>query len=402
MAGPSASPNSGGSAQPTLQQQNALARSLVLNQAVNMQQSVGAGTITGTITSSNNQVNVSPRLVGLAKRFFLEIEATLTNSGTTAQLLAATEWGVANLVSQVVFTDLSNNVRINTAGWHLHALATAKRGRPYGSAQLQAGVDSAGVDFASNWAPITQGTLPTVTTTTTIRMVYEIPLSYNDQDLRGAVYLGVTNATCNLQFTVNPAFVVTSATAANRQTAGAVGAGGGTLSNVKYTVYQHYLDQLPMSKSGVVLPILDLSTNYLVLNTQLTGMVANTDFPMPYANFRDFLSTFVVFDTGAGLDVGAANGVNYFSLTAANYVNFFKLDPQMCALFSRSKIGYDFPKGCYYFDHRHRPINSSQFGNIEMNMNAGSNITTGAIVYLGYEMFALTSLVAQSGSISQT
>ena len=39
-----------------------------------------------------------------------------------------------NVLSQVQFTDLNNNVRINTAGWHLGLFDSLKYRQPYAGA----------------------------------------------------------------------------------------------------------------------------------------------------------------------------------------------------------------------------------------------------------------------------
>jgi hypothetical protein len=380
-------PNSGGNAGSALMQQNAAARSLILSQAVNMVQSIYSTTIANPGTT-NNTINISPRLVGLVKRFYVEITATFNNSGgATANL---TQFGPANILSQIIFTDLSNNVRINTAGWHAHLVASAKRQGPFAAAYT---TDSP-VGFGSNWNVIKAAATIAASGNSTLNMVYEVPLSYSDTDFRGAQWLGVTNATANLQLTVNPAPFKASGDSVLSVYSGSAG----SITSITINVYQHYLDQLPTGKNGVVLPISDISTVYLLNSTSPGGgLVANQDFPIPYANFRDFLSTMAVFDNGGTLNTGS--DVNYWSIQAANYVNLLKIDPTISAMFSRNLIGDDFPAGTYYFSHRHRPISTIQYGNMELILNA-STVNANANVLMGYESFALVNLVAQAGALA--
>ena len=171
------------------------------------------------------------------------------------------------------------------------------------------------------------------------------------------------------------------------------------VTSVVITVYQQYLDQLPMGKNGVILPILDLSTAYLINNTTVTGLVATQDLPIPYANFRNFMSTCLIYDNAGVLNIGT--DVNYFALQSANYTNIFKYDPQTSALFTREIMLDDFPKGTYYFDHRRRPISTVQYGNMSLVINP-SAVTAGASVYLGYEALALINMVTQAGSLYGT
>lgn len=382
-------PNSGGNSGMNLMQQNAAARALILAQSQNMIQSVFSTTIANPGTT-NNIINVSPRLVGLCKRFYVEITATLANTDGGTALASLTSFGPANLLSQIIYTDLSNNVRINTSGWHLHTVASAKRQGPFAAAYT---TDSP-VAFGSNWNVIKAASTVAHGASTVVNMIYEVPLSYSDTDFRGAQWLGVTNATANLQLTVNPAPFKASGDATLAVYSGAPG----NISSITINVYQHYLDQLPTGKNGIVLPISDISTVYLLNNTTASGgLVANQDFPIPYANFRDFLSTTAVFDNGGTLNTGS--DVNYWSIQAANYVNLLKIDPTLSAMFSRNLIGDDFPPGTYYFSHRHKPISTIQYGNMELILNA-STVNSNAAVLMGYESFALVNLVAQAGALA--
>src|SRR5690606_15860327 len=91
-----------------------------------------------------------------------------------------------------------------TTGWHLHALATARRAGAFGAAFTNDSPVSMGSNFEVIHAPAA------VTTEDEIRMFYEIPVCYSDNDLRGAIYANVVNAQGQLQLTVNPNLVVGS------------------------------------------------------------------------------------------------------------------------------------------------------------------------------------------------
>src|SRR5262249_53889975 len=144
-------PNSGGTTTDQLRQQNDAARRMILQSSQNMVQSVASGTVANP-GSTANVINLSPRLVGFLKRFWIEISCTITNADT-ANDLSLTQWGPANLLQQLTFWDLSNNVRVQTAGWHLYALSTAKRRRAWGSAYLNDSPVNMGNNVASMSAP---------------------------------------------------------------------------------------------------------------------------------------------------------------------------------------------------------------------------------------------------------
>ncbi len=378
------------------QEMNNYARNLVLAKAIDMWQIIDARTLVGTIPGQ--VVNVPVRNVGLIKRFVLEISGTFTRAA--AETYTKTAFGPANILSQIVFTDLSNQTRINTTGWHLHFLATARRQAAFGAAYT----NDSPVAIGSNYPVITLAS-PVAGTPGTFRMFYEVPISYGDFDLRGAVYAAVVSSTMNLQLTINPNFAVTSAqdpTLAVYQSDGAI---GGTLSNFQVKTYQNYLDQVPMTNNGPVLPLLDLSTAYLLNNTVVSGLVANQDNAIPYANFRDFLSTFAIYDNfGTASAVGT--DINTWSIQSANYTNIIQLDPFMSSLLTREIINDDFPaavgRTVYYFDHRRKPISTLQYGNMQLVANLAQVQASTSNILVGYEALAIINQVTQAGSLYNT
>ncbi len=173
-------------------------------------------------------------------------------------------------------------------------------------------------------------------------------------------------------------------------------AGAGANTSTTITVYQDYLDQIPYGAQGPILPILDLSTIYELKQTIFTSMTAGQDFPMQYSNFRDFLSTMVVYFNGTARVAGA--DINYWALQSANFTNIWKMEPSLVALRTRQLITTDYPLGVYYFGSRNKPIATTQYGNMELILNS---ITAGASAYalVAYEDFALVNTITQAGSL---
>lgn len=376
-------------------QTNMIARQMVLERSIDMWQQIAGATLVGAVPGQI--VNIPLRNVGLVKRVVIEIAGTIAQSA--AETLTRTAFGAANVLSQVVFTDLSNQTRVNTTGWHLHMLATARRQMAFGAAFT----NDSPIAIGSNFPVMT---MPTpVTTAQNFRMFYEVPLTYGDYDLRGGIFASVVNATMNLQFTFNPSFVV--ATGGNPTQAVYISSAAqtGTLSNVSYKIYQNYLDQLPMGENGPILPILDLSTAYLLNNTTVSGLVANQDNAIPYANFRDFMSTFVIYDNfGSASTVGT--DVNTWSIQSANYTNIVQYDPFMSSLLTRQIINDDFPgqtaRSSYYFDSRRKPISTVQFGNMQLIANLAQVQASTSAILVGYEAMALINQITQAGSLYNT
>lgn len=396
-----------GTSQISPQQINSMASQLIRAQAVEMQQQIFAQQFN---PATQNVINVTPRNVGLIKGFYVEVVATLTNTGTA--VIVPTDFSVANLLSQIQFTDLNNNVRIQTTGWHLELINSVKFRRPFGTALINAtGIDSP-MNYGSNWQVIadnfnyTTGLIAPAGTapggSASLRMIYWVPLAYSNNDLRGSVYANVINSTMNLQLTIN----ANPLASYGGDTLNAIGVAktnatvSGTLTNVQINVYQVYLDQLPRSaqNGAPVLPILDLSTIYELKNTAFSNLTSGTDFPIQYPNFRDFLSTVAVLSAD-GHTRATGSDINYWALQSANFTNIWKLPPEFIALKMRQIIGCDPPPGVYYFSTRNKPISTTQYGNCELILNPAGTIGSGAYVQVGWEDFALTNLLTQAGSL---
>lgn len=378
------------------QQLNLLARQAVLARAVNMSQSVFQQTV---FPPSNPVLQMNPRNVGLIKSFTIVITATLNNTGGSTATL--TDYGPSNLIKQVTYVDLNNNTRIQTDGRHLTLLASEKRRRSYGSSADVNAVATNNRSQVFNVPPASWGILqapPTIGTgaSGTVRAVFELPLAYADNDLRGAVYANVVNATQQIQITFNQ-----NAFAASGDLTSAVyGGSAGTFTSATVQIYQNYLDQLPQGKNGVILPTLDLSTVYELKQTTFSAMTPTQDFQIPYANFRDFYSVLAVFNnngtTGRTYD---GTDINYWALQSANFTNIWKFDPLTLQQRGRDVLGSDIPAGSYYISHRNAPINTTQYGNMELILNP-ITATGSAYCLIYWEDMALTNTLTQAGSLA--
>lgn len=388
---------SGGLADVNPVQLNSMQRAAVLGSSVEMIQQIFSTTM-ATVTGGNSTINIPPRNVGLIKKFIVEISGTYTSVGAAA----ATAFGLANILTNVTFTDLNNNQRINTNGPHLAILKQVKNRQTDPSSQpISTKIDDAlvaGEFVASGTAPnfpVIVYPLPS-TAALPFRAVFDVPLCYSDNDLRGGIYANVVNATMQLSLTLN----ANPSPATTDNTLSVWGTATGSLTAVTVTVYQVYLDQLPVGQQGVILPALDLSTIYELKSTTFTAIPAGQDYPIPYSNFRDFLSTLVIFNS-TGLTAGLKNGsdVNYFSLQSANFTNLFKIDPLLAAQLTREIINSDLPLGTYYFSHRKKPLSTTQYGNMQLNINAAS-VSGSPYALVGWEDFALVNSLTQAGSLA--
>lgn len=370
-------------------QLNMLQRKAVLEQGVRMKQVVFQGTFNPT---QQPVVTVIPRNVGLITRFIVECVTHVTNTDTGDATL--TDFGVLNALSNIQFTDLQNNQRHNTYGFHFGLLASAKERMPFASAQQ---LSSSQGNFGNNF-PIVQSVTPlphTTLNTADLRTTYEIPIAYSDHDLRGAIYANVVANQMSLALTINP----TPFAATGDDTYAIYKGATGVITSMDVTVYQEYIDQLPMGAQGVVLPAIDISTVYQLLFSNFTNIAVGQDFYLQYTNFRRYFSAFGVYNN-SGTVGGRSNGsdINYWAQVSANFTNIWKVDPLEQARQTRRIIGSDPPLGVYYFPTRQQPIYTLTYGNMQIDLNpkiAGAN----AYLLMMWEFVALQNTLSNAGSL---
>lgn len=372
-------------------QQNMLARQAVVGNSIKMVQQIFSQNID---ISAQNVINIGQNTIrgaGLLLGFIVEVSGGVTNGAADAAAIGP--FGTANVVRQFRFDDLSNYTRIQTSGRHLAMLNSVRQGFAYGGAYAP----NLPIDYGNNFDVFQGPASIAAAATADVRQVYYMPISYSPSDLRGAIYMGTVGATANLQIELNQSpFVAAGANPLNAVYTG--NANGNWTDNVTVTVYQVYLDQLPRLQNGqLILPLVDLDTVYDIKETTFSGMTVGQDFPMSYSNFRAFLSTLVVYDNAGVL--GDGSDVNYFSLASANFTNLFKVSPKIAALNARMAIMSDLPLGTYLFDSRETPINTINFGNMELNINPIS-ANAGCRAIVGYEAFARIGQVKAASSLA--
>ncbi len=383
-------------------QQNAIARSLITSRSIKMTQNIYSNSVN---PDNTNTLQIPIRNVGLLLGFWVDVTMNPADpGGAGANIYSLTGFGPANALKQIVLTDLNNIVRIQTSGWHMHFVNTAKKRRPFCSANT---LTNYPIAYGNNWTSAfkAQATVTSVNFGTGgLAMRYWVPAAYSDFDLRGAMYMNVVNAVAYLQLQFNPSNTAFVAAGSDPINAVYIGTGGAPASgwlagnSATVNVYQVYYDQLPVgSNNQVVLPFNDLSAIYEIKNIAYTGISANNDFPIPYSNFRDYLSTTVVWDNGGTMDTGQFT--NYWALQAANLTNIFKISANLAAIMARNEIGDDFPPGVYYFPTRDKPISTVQYGNMNLILNATGVISGSATINVGYEDFGLVNTLVGAASI---
>lgn len=371
---------------------NMAQRRQVLSQSVKRKQQIASTTFNpanGNVYTCNSIL-----AVGLILRFYVEVICTyaVLESGTTA----VTDFGAMNSLSNVQFTDLQNNQRHNCSGLQLAMTQSVKDRQPFVSALSMAQSEG---NFGANWL-LAYANAPTTSATGSTRVVYEVPVAYSDDDLRGAIYANVVSNQMNLQLTVNPnpapfagddTFAVFYGTAA-----------ASSISSVTINIYQEYLDQLPIGRTGIVLPQLDISTLYQLLYTNFANLTAGQDNYVQYTNFRRFMSLLTVYNS-TGTRGGRLTGadITFWKMVSANLTSIFQVSPYEQARIQRRILTTDPPPGTYYFPSRKQPIYTLASGNMQLDLVptvAGNN----AYLYVMWEFFAQQNTLTQAGSLNSS
>lgn len=351
---------------------------------------------------------VLPRNVGLILGFLVNVSFNVAVAGGGSPL-TLTPYGAANAFSQIRYDDLSNNTRIQTPGWHINQINTVRGGIPYLAVDALANVGGFAYPASyGSWYPSLAQAAPTIAAgaNADVAFTYFVPLAYSDQDLRGAVFCNVVNATQMLQLNLNQNAVGARSPSnwlgsvyctADAATAPA----GVTVGSFTITVWQIYYDQLPLDgQGGYLLPQLDIQTVYDIKQSSLAAPVSGQDYPIPYSNYRDFLATTVTYvnrvDTVGAFATEA--DFNYVAMRAANFTEMFHVPVRVVSTWARTTIGLDFPRGSLYIPSRAKPVATIQFGNIDIILNV-LNPQTNCFVAAAWEAFSMQNTIGQAQSL---
>ena len=371
----------------TSAQKNAAARAAILMTGVDRLQNVYSKSVT---PANQTILNIAPQNVGLVRGFLVKISGNLKTTNAGSGSATRTPFGASNLIRNISFTDINNQVRHQTQGWHLSLINSAKQPMVIGGAYAP----NIPVGYGNNYDVQTAPATIADNTSVPVQFYYYVPLSYSKVDLRGAMWAGVVNAVAQLQLEINP---TPFAAAGDAGLAVYSGHAGNWDGDVTVNVWQDYVDQIPMMDNGQpVLPQDDIQTLYQLNNTTLSALVQGQDFGVPFANFRNFLSTALVYDNGGSYNAGT--DINYFALQTANSSNIWKYGPEEASFLARSTFMADPPIGSYYFDHRSKPISTQQFGNTQITINP-SLVNANAALWAGFEYFSQASQVVFAGSL---
>ena len=389
----------------SLAQQNAMARSIVLQNSIKVIQDVREGV--GTFEPASNPVIVvKPKMTGLVLGTYYQFTFVIENTSTTANLTLNEPLGISNLISSIDFEDINGTHRITTDLLHLLILNAIRNKKPLGSKKT---LINPVIDFGNNFATVSvPSSIPynaTGNATGTVSFYVYIPFAYSDVDLRGAIYANVINASMQTSFTINPN-AISSAT--SNPPLGPAAAGGcayygatGNIQSVTVSAKQVYLTDLPafstkyglakeFNQGGYVMPYTDLNTMYQLSKISYGGTLsAGAKSQVAYAALRTYLSSLLLYNNGNELNAGT--DITEISIKGANEFEWLRSNPMFQSLLFEDIYEYDLPAGMYLVSRRSSPINTAQFGNMYIDFEP-STVNTGATLTKYDEYFGYTNL----------
>ena len=392
------------SAQQALAQNMAIRQNILAN-AVPVIQNVRSGSVTWA-NGSPTVFTVLASNVGLIRRFWLELTG-IVNGSAAATFTPTTIGGLSNLLSNVQFIDQNNRLRINTSGMHLHLAASQKRRRAFQSAlygnttPVQTDPTGLGANFVGTTATnagLNSTGVVTAGTPKAFRFIWEIPVVNSNQDLTGAIYANQTTSNNQLQFTINPNAFVFSADPFNAAfvASSALGTSLPTLTGLTWTLYQDFLDQLPVDNTGFAqLPPIDIAYAlvYQLINPGVQIQAQDNLYALPPFNVYQDLMLF--WDNYTYNTAPVGSDVNYVKVQIANTYILLQMDPYINALKTRNLMGVDFPgqigaagatSGAVYdLDFRHKPLSVNQLSSTNIVFNPSNVATAASNLQIGQE-----------------
>ena len=136
---------------------------------------------------------------------------------------------------------------------------------------------------------------------------------------------------------------------------------------------------------------------YLLTNTSFSALTSGQDFPIPFPNFRAWQSLSIIYDNAGTRTYGT--DISLFQLQTANLTNILQYDPQMQQLRARIALKDDWVPGMYMFDFRDRPINTNNYGNMQLTVRPSGTVNAGANILAGFEGIGIANQVVTAGSI---
>lgn len=328
------------------------------------------GNVTGGTLGGTTRIKLYN--VGLITRLLLRVSASLTIGTAVA---VPSDKAPFNLISSIKLTDFDNVDRINCSGFQLFSVDCVRRRTYFG--------------YNNEAAPqvFSNPTVPTAVATAALNFFIEVPLAYDEQDLRGMLLAQTAVGEAYLAITWNTALITQNdddAVYTGAATSTVVLEAGGTGINVN--TWQDFI--YPQNITAV--PPLDVATVY-----ELAGNVVSTDnlaagaeklISLP--NVRTVIGTHFTYLFNNQM---SDTDVTKWRIIA-NGNNIILDETAFCRLFEqRMWLNSDLREGAWFFVWRERPIETVLFGNVQIGFTP-ANADANSHLEICHESFYLKGL----------
>lgn len=302
-------------------------------------------TVTGTAGETNR---VKLFNVGIITKLLVHVRVNYTPGMSNAKLSPKAPW---NMIKRIQLQDYEGFDRINLTGYQLWVINSVRKRTPA---------------FLNNENTKNRNGSPVFDTATTnptdAEFIIEIPLAYNENnDLRGAILAQTGVGDLHLNITWNDTM-----SDGGNDDAVFISNTLTTVNSITATVMQDFLFPQPVANGQVALPLADLSTVY-----ELNGALRMTDNVadgqerlLNYPNVRSVIGIYanwmnngIMRDTISRLRL-IANGNNVLIENS--------LSTQLHT--QREWCNSDLPAGTFFMTHRDRPIETAQYGNVQLGV----------------------------------
>lgn len=330
----------------------------------------------------SKMLTLYPTCSGIQQYMTLRVYGKIKNSGAT--IASRTEYGAANLLDNIAYTDPFGIDRTSIDGIGLELMNLGRQRDPIGA--ISTIDNNYGVNFRAWGSDVMP---PTIAAGATVDFshTFILPFAYSNADQRGAIMANQagSNQLLRIQFpdkgtafklpTDNSLKALYTSTAVNM-----------TFEELNYelvTATKNY------GIDVANLPVEDFATSYILQGGAYTGMAAGSDFKIPYQAGRSHVRTFAVYDNGGILNTGS--DVNSLTLLFGGSQDVMRLSPELHNLESKWSFPCGLPAGTYYQTHEDQPngglniVNTGGSADFVMQMKT---VNANATVYQYVDYFA--------------
>lgn len=290
--------------------------------------------------------------VGITTRMLLRVRTQVD----IAAVATVSPWAPHTILSRVNLTDYSNQDRVKASGVDMFVLNSVRRRTPWGLN------NEAGAATFTN----PQAVPTAIANNQTFEFWLEVPLAYDETDLRGMMLSQTSVGEAFLNLTVASALV---GNVDNVYSAGTV-----TLDSVTVEAWQDYI----YPQDVRFIPPLDVATVYEIEGaiTSTDNLAVGAEKLINIPNVRSVIGQYMRYvfnNTVAAVD---ATDITQWRLIANGTTILLDESDRKRAMEMRAWINGDLLRGAYFYQWRDRPIETALLGNVQIGMtpaNADAN-----------------------------